>query len=571
MADAQQLQRTKAIGQALWQDMERNKATWGLIGEYVYPWRNQCIQDNDKGDATRRSRRIINGAAGLAFNAFRAGMLAGNSSPDMTWFKMTLRDPELMESEDARRFLDELEKALFSDLARSNTYRALALAYGDQGLYGTSAMLVTEDDQDPLRCHVFPIGSYAIGQDYRGVPDKFYREFTLTAAQMRDQFGLDALSATVRNALSVGRAGSTEFDVCHLIVPNDDAYDGAASAATAKRFKECYYEKAAGAEGKYLRESGYDHFPVIVTRWTPAGATTPWGVGPGLEALGDIMQLQLMTRDMTNAVELGVNPPMKGPGALKEAIINRRPGRFTAVDVTQGQQPLEPLFPNTLRLDHVFALTEKLEARINEHFFKDLFRQFTGQPDKTLPKTAYLAQRIFQEKAGNLLPAMQQQYDELLTPLLDRAIQIRIATGRLSFDERAKEMFPDAVVIPQSLSKVDLVYDFVSPLAQAQRAMRTGGIETFLGVVGQASAVWPEARNKVDIYEAIEEIADAYSIPPKLVREAEEVAEIEEAQAQAMQQQQMAENIPQAAKAAKHLATAPVGEGNALEAILGAA
>lgn len=560
---------SKALATALWADMEQNKPTWGLIGEFVYPWRNECIVTPQRNDATRRSTKIINGAAGLAFNTFRAGMLAGNSSPSQRWFKITTRDRSLNQSNEVKRFFDELDEAIYDDLSHSNAYKALSLDYGDQGLYGTAAMLVIADEDDPLRCYVFPIGSYACGQDAAGRPDKFCRKFRMTASQMRAEFGEWNLSVAARAALPSDKStktGEDVFDVWHVISRNDE-YRKGASASESKLFKECYFEAGSGEsdkggyatgsqDAKYLRESGYDAFPVIVTRWTPAGAFTPWGVGPGLEILGDVMQLQMMSKDVSNAIEYEVNPAMKGPGALANAYVHRRPGKFTAVDVTQGQQGLEKLFDINLRLDHAGLLINECIVRINEALYKDLFKQFTGNPDR-LPKTAYLAQRMFQEKAGNLLPAMEQQYDELLGPLIDRAILIRYEQGRMP-------------KMPEALLGANLKYEYISPFAEAQRAQRTGGTETFLGVVGQLAAVWPEAAQYVDMGPTVAELADGYSIPPALLRDPAEVAAMQEAQAAAMEAQRRAENIPGAAKAVKDLSFANVGDQNALEAVVGA-
>lgn len=561
MPDTKDFQSAVRLEQSLWDDMQQNAKTWSLIGEFVYPWRNQAIASETKADATRRSTKIINGAAGLAFNAFRAGMLSGNSSPSQRWFKIGAIDPKTglpIDDQEARVFFNALEGSVYRDLSQSNAYRSLSLCYGDQGLYGTSAMLVIADTEDPLRCYVFPIGSYGIGQDWRGVPDKFCRRFKMTAEQMISAFGIENVSAKVRAAATrQGSQYNQEFDVTHLIAPNA-TYRETASVAKYKRFKECYWESGKIEGQSYLRESGYDNFPVVVTRWSPAGGSTPWGVGPGLEILGDVMQLQMIARDVSNAVEYEVNPAMQGPGSLQSAWVKRRPGAFTAIDITQGQSPLQRLFDPNLRLDHAQMLMAECITRINEALFKDLFKQFTGMGE-TLPKTAYLAQRMFQEKAGNLLPAMEQQYDELLSKLLDRVIQIQIETGKLD-----PATFPDSLQDEPSIK-----YDYISPFAEAQRAQRTGGVETFLGLVGQATSVWPEARNKIDIYEAIEELGDGYSVPPQIVRSAEATAEIDAAQAEAMRRQQVAAAVPGAAKATKDLSFASLGEGNALEAIVG--
>lgn len=584
MADtASRYKKSLAKGKALWDEMQANVYRWSLIGRFVYPWRNSAIAPDKAGDATRSSREIIDGSASLALTSFRAGMLAGNASPSDEWVKISAYSQNaalnraIQESTEAKEFFEQLEIQFYSDVNNSNFYRAAPLAWGDQGLYGTSAMQVMADDDDPFRCYVFPIGSYAFAVDDRGVPNTFYREFQMTAAQMKSKFGEANLSEEARRACGEGQTGQDLFNICCLIQPNENGASGYASESSARAYIECYYESGAANSGggtagshyatlaggsekdqKFLSERGYDIFPVVITRWLPAGGSTPWGVGPGQEILGDVMQLQAMTRDALNAIEFETNPAVQGPSSLQEAYIKRRPGKFTAVDVTQGQQGITKLFEPNLRLDHVELMSSKCIARINEGLYKDLFKQFTGAPDR-LPKTAYLAQRMFQEKAGNLLPAMQQQYDEFLSPFIDLVIHIRAERG-------------DLPPIPKLLQNAPLRYEYTSPFARAQRAQRSGDIETFLGVIGQMAAVWPHAAAYVDVAPAVDAIADSYSISPKLIRDKDEVAAEMEAQAQAMEQQRVAENVPGATRAVQNLSQTPVdgGQSTALDALVGA-
>lgn len=573
MATETPFQKTRKLEAALWEDFEPNKKDLGLIGEYFDPTRNACISGEQRNDATKRSLKIINSVANECLDTYEAGMLAGNASPSQLWMKVTTRNRKLAQADENKTFLQDLTDGLFEDCANSNAYPSLGLGWRDQGLYGTEAMLVIQDTEDPVRCYVFSIGTYAIGQDNRGAPNTFSHRFQMTAAQMRAQFGEMALSQEVRDALK--NKPEQKFDVCHVIQPNPDYHENA-SVARFRKFHECYYEKNApeGKDEKYLKESGYGSFPVVVSRWKSAGLHTAWGVGIGIKLLSDCMQLQLTTKDEANSIEFKNNPAMKGPGSLANAWVKRRPGQFTAVDVQAGQQQLEPLFDNDLDIGAVELVIARLEQRLRSGFFTDLFKQFTGPVDR-LPKTAYLAQKMFLEKVANLLPVMEQQNREFLAPFIERLIQIRIETGRLLPFGSVVPPGVDALVVPEGLDGKALTFEFVSPFAEAQRAARTGSMETFLAFWTQLAAQFPAAAsmvaNKIDFYAAIDESADGYSMPPKMLRSADEVAELDEAQAEAMEAQRTAQNVPGAAGAVKALGETQLGTDSALDAALAGA
>ena len=94
---------------------------------------------------------------------------------------------------------------------------------------------------------------------------------------------------------------------------------------------------------------------------------------------------------------------------------------------------------------------------------------------------------------------------------------------------------------PESLVDRDLSVAYISVLAQAQRLVATGAVDRLVEFTGQLSAVWPEARHKVNASKAVDEYADSLGVDPDLIRSDREVAEmVQQEQAQAQQAQQAA-------------------------------
>ena len=93
----------------------------------------------------------------------------------------------------------------------------------------------------------------------------------------------------------------TWIDVCHAVWPNPD-FNPSKLEAKFKRFRSYYWEKGIGnnsnnevfaalREDKFLRQSGYDFFPVLAPRWEVSGEDVYGTDCPGMTSLGDIRQL----------------------------------------------------------------------------------------------------------------------------------------------------------------------------------------------------------------------------------------------------------------------------------------
>ena len=148
---------------------------WRDLSDYVMPRRARyTIAERNKGD--RRNKKIIDSTATLAMRNLMAGMMSGLTSPARPWFSLTTPDPSLGEFGPVKTWLDDVTKRMRTIFLKSNLYNALPLLYCDQGLFGTSAMAVLEDDQDVIRCYSFPIGSYCLAQSHRHTVDTFVRE-----------------------------------------------------------------------------------------------------------------------------------------------------------------------------------------------------------------------------------------------------------------------------------------------------------------------------------------------------------------------------------------------------------
>lgn len=517
---------------------------WRDIADYIQPRRSRfTISDRNKGD--RKNKKIIDSTATLAIRNLQAGMMSGLTSPARPWFSLTTPDPDLSEFGPVKNWLSDVTRRMRTLFLKSNVYNALPLLYCDEGLFGTAAMAVLEDDEDVIRAYTFPIGSYCIAQNHRHSVDTFQREWAMTVRQVVDRFGKDKVSKATRNLYDQGNYESW-VNVAHMIHPNPD-YDPNALESKYKRFSSCYWEIGSDADA-LLDETGFDEFPVMAPRWSLTGEDV-YGYSPGMDALGDVQQLQAMQRRMIQSVDKMVNPPMVAPTSMMNKKASLLPGDITYVDQTQGGQTFRPAHEIRMPLQELQVLIQDTQFRIKRCFYEDLFLMLANSDRRQI--TAREIDERHEEKLLMLGPVLERQNEDLLDPLIDRTFAIMAR----------RNLLPPP---PKELQGVDLKVDYTSIMAQAQKMVATASIERFLGFVGNVSGAYPQAMDKVDIDQTIDEYADMTGVPPKIVRSDETVDAIRTARQQAAEAQQRMAQFQQMAQGAKLLSETDTNTPNLL-------
>jgi hypothetical protein len=526
--------------------MERDSfvAHWRDVSDFIMPRRSRfTVTERNRGD--RRNRKIIDSTATLAIRNLQAGMMSGLTSPARPWFNLTTPDPDLTEFGPVKNWLSEVTRRMRTVFLKSNVYNALPLLYCDEGLFGTAAMAVLEDDEDVIRAYTYPVGSYCIAQNHRHSVDTFMREWAMTVRQLVDRFGIDSVSSTTKNLYNRGEY-EVWVNVAHIVFPNPD-FDSNALEAKYKRFSSVYWETGSN-EGEVLDNSGFDEFPVMAPRWNLTGEDV-YGFSPGMDALGDVQQLQAMQRRMIQAVDKMVMPPMVAPTSMQNKKASLLPGDITYVDGPQGQAGFRPVHEVRMPLQELQVLIHETQMRIKKCFYEDLFLMLANSDRRQI--TAREIDERHEEKLLMLGPVLERQNEDLLDPLIDRTFAVMARRGLLPSP-------------PKELDGIDLKVEYISIMAQAQKMVATSSIERFLGFVGNVTASYPQAIDKVDLDQTIDEYADMTGVPPKIVRTDEDVAEIRKARAMAAEEQQRMAQFQQVAQGAKLLSETDTNTPNLL-------
>ena len=526
-------------------------AHWRELSEYILPRQSRFLTtDRNKGD--KRNQKIIDTTATLAARTLASGMMAGVTSPARPWFRLTTQNPGQSSSGEVKAWLSAVESRMREVFNRSNLYNALPMCYQDLGVFGTTAMLVIEDDEDLIRCYPLPVGSYMLGNSARLSVDTMAREFQMTVRQLVYQFGRDACSDQVRNLFDRGQTEDW-IDVVHVIMPNEDFRQGPGPAKR-KRFLSVHYE--AGADkGKFLRESGFDEFSVLAPRWSVIGEDI-YGHSPAMDALGDIKALQLEQKRKAQAIDKLVNPPMAGPSSLKTQRASLLPGDVTYIDVMQGGQKFEPAYVINPHLEALISDIRENQDRIRRSFFEDLFLMIANDQRSNI--TAREIEERHEEKLLMLGPVLERLNDELLDPLIDRVFGIMLRQGAI----------PEP---PRALQGQEIRVEYISVMAQAMKMVGLSSVERLLGFVGNLAGANPSVLDKIDGDAAVDAYAEMVGAPPGIVVGADVVTKIRKEREQAAAQAQAMQAMQTGAQGAKLLSETDTGGDNALTRMLGVA
>lgn len=527
-----QRQRILTRKNALWTERSSWITHWREISDYQQPRAGRfVVTDRNRGD--KRSNHILDNTAVFGARTLAAGLMSGVTSPARPWFRLEIRDKDLMESGPVKTWLHDTAALLRAIFASSNTYRSLHTIYEELGLFGTGASIVLPDFDNVMHHYPLTIGEYALSANSKGEVDTLCREFQMTVAQLIEQFGKDNCSATVRNLYSKGQYDAW-VDVIHMVQPRKERDYGKRDGRN-MRFASCYLEPGKDQNDQFLNESGFNRFPVLAPRWVVTGNDV-YGTSPGMECLGDVKQLQHQQLRKGQAIDYQVNPPLQVPTKYKEAAKARLPGGVFYVDSMGQNQGVRSAFDVNLNLQHLMLDIQDVRERIRSAYYADLFLMLANDNRSGITATE-VAER-HEEKLLMLGPVLERLHNELLSPLIDMAFDYAARAGIL----------PEA---PPELEGMDLNVEFISVLAQAQRAVATQGMDRLLSTVGQMASLKPDVLDKIDFDQVVDNYGEAYGVDPKAILPDSEVAALRQQRAAAMQAQAAAATAPQVVESAR--------------------
>jgi len=530
-----------------WGALKSERSTWWShykeLSDFILPRSGRFfIQDRNRGQ--KRHNNIYDNTGTKSLRVLAAGMMAGMTSPARPWFRLATPDADLNKSPAVKQWLSLVTKLMLDIFSKSNTYRSLHSGYEELGTFGTMSSIVMPDFDNVIHHYPLTAGEFCIAQDWKGNVVTLYREFQKTVGEMVTEFGRDNCSTVVQNLWDRGSLDSW-ITIIHAIEPRTDR-DASKRDNKNMAWKSVYFE-IGGNKDKFLRESGFKNFPAIAARWASSGGDV-YGNSPGMDALGDIKQLQHEQMRKAQGIDYMTKPPIQVPANMKNRDVDTLPGGISFVDVAGPAGGIKTAFDVRIDLNHLLGDIQDVRERIRGAFSADLFLMLANSTNSSMTATE-VAER-HEEKMLMLGPVVERLHSEMLDPLIETTFEHMLAAG----------IVPPP---PPELHGMDLNVTYVSMLAQAQRAIATNGVDRFVGNLGQIASFKPDIIDKFDSDMWADKYSDMLGVDPEFIVPSDKVALIRNQRAQQQAQQQKVAMAEQAASAAQKLGTVATPNGNA--------
>lgn len=497
-------------------------------------------------------KKVLDSTAERALGSLAAMMQSGLTSPARPWFRLGIAGTDADETDASREWLDICTRRMHEAFAKSNVYGALYSMYEECGAFGTAAFMLLEDFKTIIRARSFTVGEYYLGVGADGRVNTFARRYALTVGQLVEEFGIEKVTQSTRQMYEKKQVDTWVY--CrHLIEPNEERTPDR-MGVKGMEYRSIYWEEGA-QENQFLREGGFEEFPVMAPRWKLTRSNDSYGRAPGWYVLGDTKMLQAQQKDkMIILAKIG-RPPVVKDGSV-QGNANTIPGGVSVTDSTTGGADggVRAAYQVQANLEQIEASISLTKQAIKEGLFGNLtmlMQELEGQD-----KTAFEIAKRHEEKLLLLGPVLERLQSEGLGPMIERAFSIMLRTGAI----------PPP---PPELEGLDLRVEYISLLAQAQQIVGTTAMSQVAGFAGSLAAARPDVLDNIDEDETLRAYAKMVGVPPKMMRSPEVVAKLRAARAKAQQQAEQAAVAEKAVAGAKVLSETKLGDNNALDAMLG--
>lgn len=514
---------------------------WREIARRVLPYADLFSEERTPGE--KRTEYLYDATAMLALEKFAAALDSMLTPRSEMWHELAHPDSLFRDDVTSNRYFDDLNHILFA--ARydndANFSSNIHQVYMQLGAFGTGALMVEDDRKGGIRYRALHLGEFWIAEDWQGRVDTFHRKYKYTVRQAAQRWGEDKLPEKLKGALK--NEPDRQFEFIHCIKPNDERkrdrndYRGMAFAS----YHVCCETRTLMGEG------GYRTWPVPVSRYVQAPREV-YGRSVAMSVLPDIKMLNEMSKTSIMAAQKALNPPLMLPDDGVLASFQTVPGSLNFGGVDSQGRPLVLPLETGLNLPVGLEMENQRREVINDAFLVRLFQILVDAPAMTATEVLERAR----EKGTLLAPTVGRQQSELLGPLIQRELDILASNDRIPPP-------PEELVDGEDLV-FEIEYD--SPLNRAMKADQAIAVIRTLEVAQGMAAFDPGVLNRFNLDEALQTVAKANGMPPKIMRSDDEVKALAEQQAQAQQAQMMAQMAtevgPAVGKTVKDLAQAGV-------------
>lgn len=405
------------------------------------------------------------------------------------------------------------------------------------GSYGTGALWTGERKGLGLFYKALHLSECYIDEDFAGRVDTVHRKYELSARQCLQEFGADALTGKMREAVTRNKLDE-KFEILHIVCPNGDLQPDALD----RRSMAIDSITTAIADKVILRRKGYHSMPISVSRHV-TGPGDIYGRSPAIKVLPTIKGLNQMAQTILRSAHKMVDPALAffaDDGIT--SLVTRPGGANPGLVNEQGQLMVAPM-PTGSNLPIGLEMQQSERAVVKTAFLEDFFKILTDPSDRM---TATQVLEMVAKQGVLVAPYAGRYESEKQNPVTQRDLD-------LAMRARQVEPFPDEVIEAGAYP----VIEYENPLSRMARAEEAAGLTRWIEAMAPLAQVDDGAVfDHIDVDAAAPGLGDVLGVRPSWIATPDQVAAKRKAREDSKAATSGVEQLQGAASAASDLARA---------------
>lgn len=521
MSESEQKRAEKliALRDSLYSDQANFRTLWQDTADWILPMFGRIMDDFARGE--RVGETLYDITARDAARKMASGLSSEIIPPGQEFFDLKAQGREFVDDPESEEYLAELSEQLHEILFDTNFVPEFDAGILSLITFGIADTFPEFSADDGLTFRTFPIGSFQIRENSKGVIDTKVITVKRTARQLFQRYG-NKIGKNVRDKLSsMSMDGADEpFEVIQIVQPRK-VFRPELLFGKSNALNMPYESVHIGVQDRnILEEGGFPEFPFAMPRWHKSPGEN-YGRGQGTEVLPQVKKLNQMEADKTQAGNRWVKPPLEvlesfdGNVNLSPMAQNFVVERDTIKAIDLGAKGSYPIAREEL---------DEQRNLVKQAFFHTAFAPLTdlkGDRRNTLEIRGRL-----REAYKQLTQPLTRLFREYCNPLISRSTRLLIANGVL----------PPP---PPQLQRVKIVY--TGPLALELRDQHVEAFQNWLMTVQAMEELQEGVIDNIDFDVAARDLARFMGVKESHIRSVAERNIIRQQREQLRQQQQKLE------------------------------
>lgn len=501
---------------------------WDEISVFVDPRNAYFRVKRSNGDLSQLIPKMDDTAQSLL--PIYAAVLNSMLTPQAyIWHRLQFFNPEVQKQYGP--LLGEENKFIYNRRysAYSNFSPAMNECYMSAGAYGHAIMQLDPDYKHKCISYLtLPIREFYIDKDAYGFINVFYRQVEYTMRNLMSIFP-NYLPDKYKDRDDL-KWLDEHVTLLHAVEPSFEKSGHYHSAYIDLTNKEIIEEKE-------LKYSPYLCFRAAVF----PSSDDPYGFSPCMSVLPSIKALNSLQFNFLKQTDLVGQPTLLTNSDVIDARKVAASGQVIEGGIDDEGRPMV----QALRAYGDLPSMDFLIQKYQDSVATALLAKYMALMSDTQSRSATDAMIKSNERANLVAPSGDRISREFLLPLIETELAIY---GEMN-------ILP---AMPKELKEIGSEFDIIldNPMLKGQRMDSVNSAVSMMGMLGQFAQLDSNIVNSVDPDKMLRYIQENMNVPSEVMRTADEVAALNEAQAQQQQIAEMVNAAPQVGKAMKDIASA---------------